>query len=96
MRPRCIRSPRGPIARKFEGAENKSFGLGPAYEEVATELGCAFFDASTVTASSAIDGVHLDADQHLVLARALGERVAALLAEAKNVPDIKGGQAKSG
>ena len=47
--------------------------------EVATELGCPFFDAGRVVTTSAIDGVHLDADQHLVLAHELAKAVAVLL-----------------
>jgi hypothetical protein len=42
-----------------------------AYEAVATELGCSFFDAGSVVSSSPIDGIHLDADQHARLGHAL-------------------------
>ena len=41
--------------------------------------GCAFFDAGSVTPTSAVDGVHLDASQHAVLGRALAAVVAPLL-----------------
>ena len=41
--------------------------------------GCLFVDAGKVVATSNVDGVHLDADQHLVLAHALAQRVANLL-----------------
>jgi lysophospholipase L1-like esterase len=77
--PPPIREPRGPIAPKFLGAEEKCIGLVKAYEQVAVEEGCHFFDAGGVTASSVVDGVHLDADQHAVLGRALAEVVGLVL-----------------
>jgi len=77
--PPLIRNPRGPIAPKFEGAQEKSVGLAEAYQQVASELGCPFFDAGSVTPSSMIDGVHLDRDQHLLLGRELARKLTALL-----------------
>ena len=77
--PPAIQKPRGPIAPKFEGAHEKCTGLAAAYEEVARNRGCLFFDAGGVTKSSAVDGVHLDADQHDTLGRALADVVAPLL-----------------
>ena len=70
---------KGAMAPKFEGADVKSKGLAEALADVATELGCPFFDAGRVVTTSAIDGVHLDADQHLVLAHELAKAVAGLL-----------------
>jgi lysophospholipase L1-like esterase len=78
MAPPPIVMPRGQIARKFAGAAAKSAGLAEAYREVATDLGCYFFDAGTVTPASLIDGIHLDADQHLLLGKALAAFVATL------------------
>jgi lysophospholipase L1-like esterase len=72
--------PRGPLGPKFAGAAAKSTGLAAAFASVATELGCAFFDAGGVTSASRVDGIHLDADQHGVLGRALAEVVRPLLA----------------
>jgi lysophospholipase L1-like esterase len=60
---------------KFEGAELRSAGLAAVYRQVAEELGCPFFDASLVAHTSATDGVHLDADQHYLLGRAIAEKV---------------------
>jgi lysophospholipase L1-like esterase len=77
--PPPARTPKGTIAPKFEGADAKSKGLAEAFADVATELGCPFFDAGRIVRVSAIDGVHLDADQHLVLGLALAKEVAALL-----------------
>jgi lysophospholipase L1-like esterase len=77
--PPPARTAKGAMAPKFEGADVKSKGLAEALAEVATELGCPFFDAGRVVTTSAIDGVHLDADQHLVLAHELAKAVAVLL-----------------
>jgi lysophospholipase L1-like esterase len=71
--------PRGPLAPKFAGAAAKSAGLAAAFASVAAELGCAFFDAGSVTPASRVDGIHLDADQHGVLGRALVAAVRPLL-----------------
>ena len=80
--PPPIRTPGGEMAPKFAGGQERCAGVGDAYQLVATELECAFFDASLAIHASAIDGVHLDADQHLVLGRQLGPVVANLLAGA--------------
>jgi lysophospholipase L1-like esterase len=77
--PPAVGTPRGVIAPKFAGAAAKGEQLAAELEQVATELGCAYFDAGKVVTTSMIDGVHLDADQHLVLATALAQRVAQLL-----------------
>ena len=78
LAPPAMGEPQGPIAPKFEGAPQRCVGLAAAYQQVAAELGCHFFDAGSVTSSSAIDGIHLDAAQHLVLGRAMVGVVAAL------------------
>jgi lysophospholipase L1-like esterase len=80
--PPPIRSPRGSIAPKFRGAEQRCAGLAEAYLQVASGLGCHFFDAGTVTTSSRVDGVHLDRDQHLKLGNALAEVVRLILTPA--------------
>lgn len=77
--PPPLGDPKGPIAPKFQGAREKSQGLAAAYESVAREKGCAFFDAGAVTTSSKVDGVHLDADQHLALGRSVACKVAGIL-----------------
>ena len=74
-----IQTPKGPVAPKFEGAEKRCGGLAEAYEAVAKELGCSFFDAGDVTTSSKQDGVHLDSDQHVALGRALATHVTVFL-----------------
>lgn len=78
--PPAIRTPAGSIAPKFEGGDVKCVGLPAAYAQVCEQLGCSFFDAGEVVQASAIDGVHLDAEQHAALGAALAPVVAALLA----------------
>ncbi len=79
-----ICSAQGDLATKFSGAEQRCAGLADAYREVSSDLGCHFFDAASVTSSSRVDGIHLDADQHLALGRALTGIVAPILAEPLN------------
>lgn len=76
--PPPIEEPRGPIAHKFAGAATKAAGLAAAYAATTRELGCFFFDAGTVTGASHRDGIHLEADQHARLGRALAAFVAGL------------------
>lgn len=76
--PPAITEPKGAIAAKFQGGERKSMGLAAAYRAVAAELGCEFFDAGTVVTASKVDGIHLDAPEHLALGKALAEVIAAL------------------
>jgi lysophospholipase L1-like esterase len=78
--PPPISSPQGVLAEKFSGAEQRCTGLAAAYRTVSSDLGCHFFDAATVTSSSRVDGIHLDADQHLALGSAVADVVAPLLA----------------
>jgi len=77
--PPLIRTPKGPIAPKFAGGEHKCVGLATAYEKISQETNCHFFDANAVITSSNVDGVHLDAEQHMVLGKALAATVAPLL-----------------
>lgn len=69
--PPPIGTPKGPIAPKFQGGGLKCEGLAEAYRQVCNEMQCAFFNAGDVTASSALDGVHLDAGQHGILGTAI-------------------------
>lgn len=78
--PPAIERPRGAIAAKFAGAEERGKGLAAGYRIVCAELGCEFFDAGGVTASSRVDGVHLDAEQHAALGEALARAVREILA----------------
>ena len=80
--PPAIQIPNGAIAPKFSGAELRCVGMAEAYRHVASEEGCAYFDAASVTTSSAVDGIHLDPDQHERLGRVLVSHVVALLPDA--------------
>ncbi|WP_341646818.1 SGNH/GDSL hydrolase family protein [Thauera sp. SDU_THAU2] len=77
--PPAIERPKGPIAPKFEGGETKCIGLAAAYRKACDEAGCHFFDAGSVTASSRVDGVHLDPEQHEALGKAVSSVVKALI-----------------
>jgi len=81
--PPLIEAPKGPIAAKFQGARDKCVGLVQAYEDVCAALECPYFDANTVTTASRVDGIHLDADQHALLGRALADPVDAIIAQTK-------------
>lgn len=80
--PPLLREPKGSIVPKFKGAETRCAGVTQAYRQVAADLECGFFDAEAVTSSSVVDGVHLDADQHGKLGRALVEPVRAIFSRA--------------
>jgi lysophospholipase L1-like esterase len=79
--PPPICSPKGPIAAKFLGAEQRCRGLADAYREVSSSGRCHFFDAGTVTSASCVDGIHLDAHQHQVLGASLVPVVLPILRE---------------
>ena len=78
--PPPVSTPQGALAAKFAGAEQRCIGLADAYRAVSSDLCCHFFDASSVTSSSRVDGIHLDADQHLALGCALVDTIAPILA----------------
>jgi lysophospholipase L1-like esterase len=77
--PPPIGIPKGAIAPKFMGGEEKSDDLAEVYKDVASANNCHFFDAGSVVTVSEYDGVHLDADQHLILGWELVGVVASLL-----------------
>lgn len=73
--------PRGTMAAKFQGGAERARGLSEAYGQVADRHQCQFLDAAKHVTCSAVDGVHLDADQHERLGLALVALVASVLAE---------------
>jgi lysophospholipase L1-like esterase len=79
--PPPITAPAGDNVHKFLGAEKKCAGLADAFRAVAETEGCAFFDAGSVARLSATDGIHMDADQHETLGRALTGKVAEILSQ---------------
>jgi hypothetical protein len=74
--PPQLRASGGPLAEKFMNAESKSAGLTSAIRDVALEIGCEFFDAGSVTSTSAVDGVHFDESQHHAVGITLADVVA--------------------
>ena len=77
--PPPLRTPGGTMALKFAGGPERCVGVADAYQRVARELECPFFDSGRVIHLSPVDGVHLDADQHQVLGRELAPVVSGLL-----------------
>ncbi|AFZ30446.1 lipolytic protein G-D-S-L family [Gloeocapsa sp. PCC 7428] len=72
--------PIGKIANErglFKGAEPKSKQFGELYMQVALRCGCAFFDTAEIIRSSDVDGIHLEASDHLKL----GTKVASIIDE---------------
>jgi lysophospholipase L1-like esterase len=76
------------IWEKFEGAPARSERAAEAYAAIAAEMECRFFDAGRVVSTSPHDGIHLDADHHHRLGRALAQTVAPLLGGAE-APALK-------
>lgn len=73
--PPKIIKPKGLIAHKFNGAENRDIGLAAELEKIAKEYSVYYFDSATVTEASTVDGIHLDENQHLDLGSAIAEAV---------------------
>ena len=69
----------GEFAEMFEGSEEKSLKLPHYYAQHAEQRGCRFFDAGSVARSSDVDGIHLDAEDHVKLGRAVAEQARAIL-----------------
>jgi len=81
--PPAIGGADAPVMPKFLGSENRCVGLADAYAEIARSYGCMVFDAGTVTTTSSLDGIHLDADQHTVVGEAIAHVVQPLLISAE-------------
>ncbi len=73
--PPKMQEARANMRDKFAGGEHKSEGLAAAFAQVAQEQAVHFFDANRVITTSAVDGVHLDQDQHLILGQAVANFV---------------------
>lgn len=86
LAPPDIVSPKGMNALKFEGASERSRGLGAAFSQMAADKKVGFFDLGVVTQRSEVDGIHLDAQQHAAIARALAPLVSQLVAEGSSGP----------
>jgi lysophospholipase L1-like esterase len=68
-----------PFEGMFPDSDEKSRDLGRQYGLVAAELGCEFFDTSTVIASSKVDGIHLEPGAQIKLGIAVAALVRRIL-----------------
>ncbi len=72
--------PKGDLAPKFENAVKKSSGFTEAVKATAMTLGCLFFDAGLFAIRSRVDGIHMDAQQHELMGKALAGELEKILA----------------
>ncbi len=66
---------------QFRGAREKSNQFAEAFSEIARSEQCFIIDASRVTESSSVDGIHLDENAHGNLARALESKIREIFAK---------------
>ncbi len=74
--PPTIVQAKGAIASKFTGAEQRCLNFSSHLKNVSDEQDCYFLDANSITAASSVDGIHLDADQHLLFGNAVADFIA--------------------
>jgi lysophospholipase L1-like esterase len=67
------------FAEMFEGAGPKAERFAAHYQRVAQEKGCAFLDTGKVIASSNLDGIHFEPEEHKKLGKAVAKRVRGVL-----------------
>jgi lysophospholipase L1-like esterase len=72
--PPLMQAERFPAA-VFAGGLEKSRQLASLYAKVAAEAGAEFLDAGTVTAADGVDGLHLTAEAHRKLGRAIAAKI---------------------
>lgn len=63
------------FADEFESGKTKSRQLADYYKQVAKEFSCEFLDSSKIVTASNIDGIHLEADEHVKLGHKIFEIV---------------------
>jgi hypothetical protein len=63
----------------FEGAESKSLKLPEHYQRIARQMGCSFLDTGILITSSPLDGIHMEASEHLKLGKAVAGKVKEIL-----------------
>jgi len=63
----------------FGRSIEESHMLGSLYADLADEMECGFFDASTVAKTSPLDGIHLDAANTKAVGKALAPVVSLML-----------------
>ena len=69
----------GFMAGPFAGGRAKSQGLSAAFAAAMGRLGVSWLDAAALITSDPTDGIHLAADQHAVLGKAVAQHASALL-----------------
>jgi len=69
----------GLLSGMFAGGEAKSRQLGRAFAHLEPYTDAAFLDLSPIVASSEIDGLHFDEEEHRKLGEAVAERVRKIL-----------------
>lgn len=69
--PHCVATDHPDLGTMFRHGMTESHLLAGHYERIAGDLGCAFFDASSVAQASPLDGVHLDASNSRAIGTAL-------------------------
>lgn len=67
------------FAAMFRGALEESAMLASFYRDLVDETGCGFFDAGSVSQTSPLDGIHLDADNTRAIGRGIEPVVRMLL-----------------
>ena len=67
------------LAELFEGATEKSRRLSAHYQNVANELGCSFLNAGDLIQCSELDGIHLDAEAHAAVGKAIAAETRRIL-----------------
>lgn len=67
------------FAAMFAGKIEESRMLGSMYGDLADELECGFYDASTVAKTTPLDGIHLDAANTKAVGKALAPVVSLML-----------------
>ena len=68
----------GFMAGVFKGGADKSTAFGRCYAAMAQRLGVPLIDAAALITSDPLDGIHLAQDQHVILGKAVAERVQAM------------------
>ena len=71
--PPTIIKPKGAIAHKFNGAENRCQHLATELKQITEQHNTYFFDSNSVTIASEVDGIHLDEPQHKQLGMAIAD-----------------------
>ena len=78
--PEVMKTPQGD-SMGGEAGYVRSTQLAAAFEQRAKDTGCYFFDAATAAKASAKDGLHLEAEEHLSLGKAMAAKVLEIMTD---------------